>query len=333
MASGSSIRRSVKADRGSDNAALPMSGERRAVRELARQALATSVGDRLPTATELQEAANVGSGTVQKAFLILEDLGALQTRARGHMGRFLEDKDLSQLWGLSGFPRVRALLTPPGSPETYGLSEALAHEFSRLGLPLDIEYVIGARERATLARRTPFTLAFVSQGASTALTTPRQTWGRVELGSGSYYSKDSIVILSTTKADLASQSIRIGVDRRSHDHNLLTVQTFGQLDTLRTVDVAFPDVPGALLRGTIDAGVWHRMLLVITPELAGLRVTRLPDTARRLVRTIGSAVALFDGANPVMQSVVAAVSWDAVHETQRTWMQKFAKDPTGSWFR
>ena len=310
-----------------------MSGQRRAVRELARQALATNVGDRLPTATSLQEAANVGSGTIHKAFLILEDLGALQTRARGHMGRFLKDKDLSQLWGLSGFPRIRAILTPPGSPETYGLSEALTHEFSQLGLPLDIEYVIGARERASVASRSPFAMAFVSAGAATALKAPHRARGRVSLAPGSYYSEDSIVVLSTTDTDLRSQTIRVGVDRRSYDHKLLTVEAFGNLDSLKTVDVAFPDVPGALLRGDIDAGVWHRMLLVITPELAGLRVSELPDKARLLVDTLGSAVVLFDGGNPVMQSVISAVSWDSVVGFQRSWMKRFAKDPTGSWYR
>lgn len=333
MALDSSVRDSARGDRDPESAGMPMSGQRRAVRELAREALATRVGDRLPTATSLQEAANVGSGTVQKAFHILEDLGALQTRARGHMGRFLEEKDLSQLWGLSGFPRIRAILTPPGSPETYGLSEALTQEFTRIGLPLDIEYVIGARERASIAARSPFSLAFVSSGAATALKAPGHEWGQVLLGSGSYYSKDSIVVLSTPDCDLSSRSIRVGVDRRSHDHNLLTVLTFGDLDSLQTVDVAFPDVPGALLRGTIDAGVWHRMLLVITPELAGLRVSSLPDEGERLVRALGSAVALFDGANPVMQSVVGAVSWDSVVSSQRSWMRRFAKDPTGAWFR
>lgn len=316
-----------------EQATMPMSGQRRAIRELAREALATSVGDRLPIATVLQEAANVGSGTVQKAFLILEDLGALKTRARGHMGRFLEEKDLSQLWGLSGFPRVRAILTPPGSPESYGLSEGLRHEFERIGVPLDIEYVIGARERAEIAATSPFSLAFVSSGASSALETPPQGWGRVLLESGSYYRRDSIVILSTPSTDLHSRSIRIGVDHRSPDHRLLTSASFGDLEALHIVDVAFPDVPGALLRGTIDAGVWHRMLLVITPELAGLRVSTLPDEAQRLVETLGSAVALFDGDDAVMRSVVAAVQWDSVVDQQREWMNRFAQDPTGPWFR
>lgn len=324
---------SARGHRGSEGSGMPMSGERRAVRELAREALATRLGDRLPTATSLQEAAKVGAGTIQKAFRMMEDLGALRTRARGHMGRFLEERDLSQLWGMSGFPRIRAILTPPGSPETYGLSEALTQEFTRIGLPLDIEYVIGARERASIAARSPFSLAFVSSGAATALKVPGRGWGQVQLGSGSYYGKDSIVVLSTPTCDLSSRRIRVGVDRRSHDHNLLTVQTFGDLDALQTVDVAFPDVPGALLRGTIDAGVWHRMLLVITPELAGLRVSPLPDDGERLVRALGSAVALFKGGNPVMQSVVGAVSWDHVVSSQRSWMKRFAKDPTGAWFR
>lgn len=312
---------------------VPMSGQRRAIRELARVALQTSTGERLPTASFLQDSANVGAGTVQKALRILEELGALQSRARGHLGRFLESKDLSQLWGLSGFPSIRAILSPPGSPETYGLANGLALEFSRIGLPLNVEYLIGARERANLASSTPYTLAFVSSGAASALEEPPQGWGRVQLGAGSYYRDDSIVVLSAAEAELTSRSIRIGVDRRSHDHNLLTVQAFGSLDELQTVDVAFPDIPGALLRGDIDAGVWHRMLLVISPELAGLRVSPLPDTAQGLVKTLGSAVALFSASDAVMESVVSAVSWRAVVAAQRNWMDRFAEDPTATWFR
>lgn len=310
-----------------------VSGERRAVRELARQALATSVGEKLPTATDLQESANVGSGTVQKAFQILEDLGALRTRARGHMGRFLEEKDLAQLWGLSGFPEIRAILTPPGSPETYGLSEGLRLEFAKIGLPLDIEFVVGARERAEKAINSPFSLAFVSKGASTALEALPQIWGRVMLGPGSYYSKDSIVVLSNPNVDLNSKKIKIGVDRRSHDHKLLTIHRFGELKGLNLVDVGFPDVPAALLRGDIDAGVWHRMLLIITPELAGLRVSPLAKDSAKLMSELGPAVALFDGANSVMKSVVEAISWDSVVKSQGNWMKHFAKDPAGPWFR
>ena len=311
----------------------PVSGERSAVRELAKTALKTNVGDRLPTATVLKDSANVGSGTMQKAFQILEDLGALRTRARGHMGRFLEEKDLAQLWALAGFPEIRAILTPPGSPETYGLSEGLRQEFAKIGLPLDIDYVLGARERAELAIKSPFSLAFVSRGASMALEALPQIWGRVMLGSGSYYSKDSIVVLSNKQTDLGSKKLRIGVDRRSHDHKLLTTQRFGELETLKLVDVGFPDVPAALLRGDIDAGVWHRMLLVITPEIAGLRVSPLPKEANRLLTDLGSAVALFDAGNSVMKSVVEAVSWESVIRTQASWMKNFARNPAGPWFR
>jgi hypothetical protein len=325
--------RKVTKKQSSIESGILVSGERRAVRELARQALATSVGERLPTATFLQDSANVGSGTVQKAFQILEDLGALKTKARGHMGRFLQEKDLAQLWGLSGFPEIRAVLTPPGSPETYGLSEGLRHEFAKIGLPVEIEYVVGARERAEKAIKSPFSLAFVSKGASTALEALPQIWGRVMLGSGSYYSKDSIVVLSKPNVDLNSKKIKIGVDRRSHDHKLLTIHRFGELETLKLVDVGFHDVPAALLRGDIDAGVWHRMLLIITPELAGLKVSPLAKDAGKIMSELGPAVALFDGRNPVMKSVVEAISWESVVKTQANWMKNFAKNPAGPWFR
>jgi hypothetical protein len=132
---------------------------------------------------------------------------------------------------------------------------------------------------------------------------------------------------------LRSRKLRIGVDRRSHDHKLLTIQQFGELETLKLVDVAFPDVPAALLRGEIDAGVWHRMLLVITPELAGLKVSPLPKEAGKLMAELGSAVALFDAGNSVMKSVVEAISWDSVVRTQANWMKNFAKHPSEPWFR
>lgn len=330
---GSNAPRKTAKNQAAMSQSIPISGERSAVRELAKTALETSVGERLPTATVLKDSANVGSGTIQKAFQILEDLGALRTRARGHMGRFLEEKDLAQLWALAGFPEIRAILTPPGSPETYGLSEGLRQEFAKIGLPLDIEYVVGARERAELAIKSPFSLAFVSKGASTALEALPQIWGRVMLGSGSYYSKDSIVVLSNKTADLKSKKLRIGVDRRSHDHKLLTIQQFGELESLKLVDVGFPDVPAALLRGEIDAGVWHRMLLVITPELAGLKVSPLPKEAGKLMNELSSAVALFDAGNSVMKSVVDAISWNSVVRTQADWMKNFARDPAGPWFR
>ena len=64
-------------------------GHELAVQEVARSILRHRSAARLPSIVEYQERLGVGSGTVQKAFHILEESGAATTEPRGHLGRFV----------------------------------------------------------------------------------------------------------------------------------------------------------------------------------------------------------------------------------------------------
>lgn len=310
------------------------SGAERAVEAVARKVLLAPRGSRLPTTQELQSSIQVGAGTVQKAFGLLEDLGALTTVARGHQGRFVERRNLGRLWRLAELPPVRAFFTPPGASEVYGLIRGLRSEFRALGVPFEVEHVRGGEARLDLARTTDCGIAIVSGGlASAHFSSAGEGLARRHLRSGSYYAAGSVVVLSGPGVNSNNPEIRIGVDPSSHDHRLISEAHYGALEERLTIPVAFPHVPRALLEGSIDTGIWHRMLLVISPELVGLTVSTLRASARQEMRDMTEAVLVFSADQPFLSAVLDAVRWDVVEGTLAATLADITIDDMDVWYR
>ena len=57
--------------------------------KVAAELIALDEGDRVPTVVELSERYGVSRGTVQTAFSLLREEGAITLQPRGHMGTFL----------------------------------------------------------------------------------------------------------------------------------------------------------------------------------------------------------------------------------------------------
>lgn len=74
---------------------------------IARLLFGADPGERVPTVVELSSQLSVGSGTVQAAFDLLREKGALAVRSRGHLGSFLTDRNLAALWAACGHGPVR----------------------------------------------------------------------------------------------------------------------------------------------------------------------------------------------------------------------------------
>lgn len=293
-----------------------LNSTQRAAQAIARAVLEQDTQVRLPTAQEYQLSLGVGSGTVQKAFSLLEDAGALMTRSRGHHGRFVTSADLNQLWRLSMLPPVRAILTPPGAAEVYGLVDALVNEFSEIGVPLEIDYVRGGERRLAAASASPTAFAVMSTSAA-ADAAHGDTDVRVAmtLGAGTYYAPGSVVVVSRPDiADIAHP--RVGIDRGSLDNMRLTAAELGPLDGLDLVDCAFPTIPRMILSDQIDIGVWHRMMLLITPELAGLVTTELSPFASATAADLSEAAIIVPASNRAVANVLSGMMPGRIMRTQ-----------------
>ncbi|MQA11743.1 MAG: hypothetical protein GEU98_24975 [Pseudonocardiaceae bacterium] len=278
------------------NLDIPRSSNQKALREIARAMIGTAPGGRLETSVEYQERLGIGAGTAQKALRSLVSSGAAVIRSHGHRGTYLVERDLGRLWQIAELGPVRVLFTPPGAVEEYGLADGLQRAFEDLAVPLSTSYRRGAAQRAALVADGRADLTVVSHGAAFESDLDIVRYHTIDLGPDTYYRPDSIVVVTPRHA--ATPPRRIGVDRGSHDHQRLTMAEFPDDGSWEYVDCRFPDIPAAVLEGRIDAGVWHRMELLVPLHLAGLAERPLRSERAIEARTaLSSAVLLADRGN------------------------------------
>ncbi|CAM5284378.1 hypothetical protein ATER59S_00442 [Aquamicrobium terrae] len=118
-----------------------------AVRALADLLVRLVQGARMPTMQELNSEIRVGIGTLQKAITVLREARAVDLRARGHMGTYIEALDHARLWNLAGRQPVTIMLPFIDAPEFRGLSDGLTQAFDRIGIRIKLEYRRGALTR------------------------------------------------------------------------------------------------------------------------------------------------------------------------------------------
>lgn len=272
----------------------------RTLPELARDIIRLGVGGRLPTALQYQERLDVGSGTVQKALRQLQQAGAVRLRARGHRGTFVSELDLGVLWRMAELDPLHVLFPPAGPVEGTGLAAGLCEAVAALGLRLTLGYQPGAVTRLEALQSRSADLALISSGAARDLQVitghadeagaASGEFTAIELGSGTYYGKDSLVVVFREHARRGT-GLRVGIDPASDDHSRLTRAEFGHETGTEFVTSDFTRVPAGILEGCFDAGVWHKMDLLIPPHLAGLKTRPLHEPgARRLAEELSGAV-------------------------------------------
>lgn len=226
----------------------------RATAALARDLLTREVGDRLPTIAEYARRLGVGNGSIDKSLHLLQDHGAIQIETRGHLGSFLQARDIAALWTASGANPVVAAVPRPTSLEFEGLVAGLLATFARSHIPLTPLLIAGSRHRisALLGGGVHFTV--VSEFAAIQAMRDHPVTIAVRLGEESFYPAGSIVIV--TRPDLADPQAaeRVAIDLSSYDHETLTRTQFGNRSF---VDVPYPLIPDRLADGTVDAAVWH----------------------------------------------------------------------------
>lgn len=278
-------------------------------------ALRLGVGGRLPTNAHYARTVGGTAGTIQRAMGTLADQGAVITSSHGTRGRAIESVDLGRAWTLAGLPPIRLLLPPGGPEEVDRLSEALTDDLTAAGVPHTVRHERGGTRRVESLAAGRTDVAVVSAGVFNAATERLGVDSPVRLlGPGSYYGAGRLVIVSRT-ADDGRRRRRVAIDRDSPDHVALTEAAFGLEAGYDYVDHPFPDVPAAVLRGDVDAGIWHRSYSVIPLDLAGLTCAPLPDGAETVWSGISAAALVGDQARQelgsVLQSILMRPPWSS----------------------
>lgn len=237
--------------------------------------LQAGIGGRLTPSIQIQEKLEVGSGTVQKALQELSDNGGVVLRVKGHQGTLVLDYNPAILWKSAQLEPLRISLTTPGAQELGALSMSLRNQFRKFGLGMELDYIRGAQNRLATLSNDLHSAALISIGAAKSRNLlNNKNYSILDFGPESYYQRDSLVVLSSSKI-LNPKKLRVALDKTSYDHETLTLNEFENKAGVEYVNCPFPEVPSAILEGRADTGIWHRVQAVISPELAGLKVSQL----------------------------------------------------------
>ena len=290
----------------------PASSDRplpRVLRALVVDALQLGVGARLPTNAHYARTIGATAGTIQRAMSTLAEQGAVTTTSHGARGRTVTSIDVGRAWALAGLPHVRLLLPPGGPEEMERLSDALTDELTRAGIPHTVRHQRGGSRRLDSVADDRADVAVVSAGVLDAAARRLGDAHVRLLPPGTYYGPGRVVSVLRA-ADRGRVPVRVAIDRDSPDHVALTEAAYPLPDGHTYVDHPFPDVPAAVLRGDVDAGVWHRSHSLIPLDLAGLACVPLPERAAAVWSAISAAALVGSAGRQELASVLRSVLTD-----------------------
>lgn len=278
-----------------------------AVRHLVRDALAVGPGGTLPTNATYTRDHGLGAGTIQRAIALLADRGALTLTSRGHLGRLVASLDVGQAWQAAGLPPVRLVLPPSGAHEIDRIEDALTEQLTDLGIPQTVRHLRGGSQRLRLVEEGAYDMALVSAGALEDQRTHGGASGPSRsLAPGTYYGPGRLVVVRRHDDPARTGPLRVAIDRGSWDHRVLTHAEFPS--GVDYVESAFPEVPAAVLRHEVDAGIWHITASPVPLDLAGLTTTPLvrPE-ALEAWRRLSRAALVASAARPELGAILDAL--------------------------
>ena len=299
---------------------LSYSKNHRTIQQIARDILAREVGERLPTSIQYQEELEVGSGTVQKGIRVLQNVGAVRLRPRGHQGTLIVDRNVGALWAIAGLGPVTGALPLPDSLENAGLASGLREQFDAQGIPLQMLYRHGAALRLGMVREGRADFAIASQGAGENQRAADEEghWTILDFGPYSYYSEGSIVVLSRWRTDgSVAPAIRtVGIDLASHDHTRLTLAEFPESGGYVYESISYPSLPAAVAEGRVDGAIWHRTLLSIPLSLVGVDVTSPRQETLEVYESMASAILLAPAGKPELAALLRHLDIERIRDLQ-----------------
>ncbi|MEC4018043.1 GntR family transcriptional regulator YhfZ [Streptomyces sp. H27-D2] len=226
-----------------------------AARQLAVLLLNHEVDARLPRLRDFAEELGVGNGTVQAAFQMLEESGAIDTVARGHLGTFLTRAERAILWQLSGLGTLLAAMPLPYSRRHEGLATGLRAAFEQAGAPFAITFMRGAAARTDALVEGKVDLVVLSRFAADRLLEERPVELVADLGPATYVGAHGLLLRHG--ASLDTPGLRVAVDHTSEDQRMLAERAFAGRADVEWVEASYMQLRDLFARGDVDATVWN----------------------------------------------------------------------------
>lgn len=225
--------------------------------ELAKEFLSCKVGERIPTVTELNEKISLARGTIQNSIKFLQDNGAIELVARGHLGTFLVKKNTRILLSCAGITSIVGVMPLPYSKRYEGFASGLiAAMENQYNIPASMAYMRGAANRASMLIANRYDFAVVSLYAAQHMLEKNMEVQIIKrFGLHSYLSKH-IIVFHSSKDHEIKDHMKIGLDSASIDHKFLTEKACAGKQ-VEFVHVEYHQILKKVIAGDIDAAIWN----------------------------------------------------------------------------
>ncbi|WP_413724812.1 YhfZ family protein [Sodalis sp. RH16] len=292
---------------------------------IAVHALSSGCGKKLITNAQLFDEYGIVAGTVQRALRNLIDSGALVTVSKGHLGRIIEYIDVGLCWNLAKLNPVHLLMPHSGSVEVDTLVSIITQQLGRLNIPYFINYAAGGAFRLNSVLSGKSDIVLTSLGVINSHYNPVDNNTIKILNTGSYYAINRLIVVTRTLNDLFPPQ-RIGIDSSSLDHLKLTQLEFPEKDGFSYVETEYRHIPVKILKGEIDAGLWHMTSSPIPLSEAGLRGQLLSrKESLEAHDALSAGVFIVNPHRIELSAILAKLDNKMIHELQQKCIQK--EDP------
>lgn len=221
---------------------------------LAMDLLSKNAGDRIQPISEYQEKFGVSRGTVQNAFTCLKDCGAIVLEHHGHQGTYIEKLDYQKLQENCVRKELLGIMPLPYSLTYEGFATAIYEELDELYF--NMAYARGAVGRIDLVESGTYQFAVCSRyAAEQSIASGKEIEIVFDFGPGSFLSKHVLLLSDQSKSGIVD-GMKVAYDSNSLDQSRIT-ENIIKGRTVTLIPIRTQQTIGALMDGTIDAGVWN----------------------------------------------------------------------------
>lgn len=224
--------------------------------KLAKVFLFVNEGERIPTYEQLANDFKVARGTIQLSMRLLEHRGAIKLRARGHLGTFLIEKDMSLLLELADYGLIYGAMTLPSTRENQGLATAIITEVaSQYGVIVNLSYTPRPERRMEMLvnGRCDFVVTskyYYEKGLRDGL--PIELC--IDLGPHSYRNEFVIAFNQEHKTEIEN-GMKVAYATNGKLQNRLTDELCENKD-VTYIPLTLDEIIPALTNNIVDATVW-----------------------------------------------------------------------------
>jgi hypothetical protein len=245
---------------------------------LASIILQTNEGVRLPSVRDIAATTGVSIGSASKALAALVSMGAVKICKRGHLGSFVGERSISELWNIAWREPIVIAMTIPLNLRFAGLCTAVKSNFTLAGMKSYVICMRGAPQRLQALREKRCHAAIMSGIAAKEFCSENEEIA-LTLPAGSWTNEQSIFFRPGLPE--SQNYLRVAYDRTSTDHEYLTKLIFNHSG------VEFKKVSGFILHkllseGEVDAAVWDAEAMKDHPG-HGCSIHPIPDRVRKII--------------------------------------------------